>query len=113
MLFWELSRGPASPSVLQMRTARHSKIKKFPRPHGKGKVWDSDTGREMVPFTMPPCCIQRENIRVRRSWQGPNFSPRGNPGPGRGRSVHKATQGVLHSTFCLVIRVCHSAEVGR
>lgn len=54
MLFRELYRGPAFSSVLRMRIARHSKIKKFPRPHGKGKVWDSGMGKEMVPFTMAP-----------------------------------------------------------
>lgn len=54
-----------------------------------------DTGKEMAPFTTAPHCLQREDIRVRGSWHSPNFSPLGNPGPGRGRSFRKVTQGSL------------------
>lgn len=84
---------PETP-VLQMRILRHSKIMKFPRPHGERKIWDSDTGKELVPFITALYCLQKENIRVSRDLIHPNSSPLGNPGPGKGGSVHKATQGL-------------------
>lgn len=55
-------QGPCLFISLQMRIERHRKIKKFPRPHGKGKIWNSDTGKEMVPFTMVPTAFREKTL---------------------------------------------------